>query len=128
MSPACCLDWIDISDEVSDRHVRRRKLFDEALIPTQPRQRSSIPALRQQFSGVLGDGGEGIVIHFAPGNGGDSLVEQPHELSEYPALSLTSKPEKDEVVSSQQGIHDLGQNRVFVAYNALENWLARAEP
>src|SRR4051795_6999233 len=107
MSAARCLDGIHIPDQVGDRHVGGRKLLDEALVPSQPCEWSSTTALRQQFPRVLRDRSKGIIVHFASGDRRYSLVQQAHELSEYPALSLPSKPEKDEVVPGKQGIDDL---------------------
>ena len=57
---------------------------------------------------------ERIVVDLASGENGDLRVQKIHELPQNSALGLTPQPEENEVVSGQDRVYDLGDDRVPV--------------
>src|SRR4051794_24358 len=122
------LDWIDIADQVGDRHVRGGELLDVALLPSKPGDGCGFPALCQQLSGILRDRGERIVVDLTPGDGRNPLVEQGGQLPQEPTLGLTPEPQQDEVVTRQERVDDLRQDGVLIPHNPGEERLSRFQP
>jgi hypothetical protein len=56
-----------------------------------------------------------VVVHLAPGQDRNPFIEETGELAQQATLSLASQTKENEVMAGEQGIHDLGKNRIFVA-------------
>src|SRR5207237_10523872 len=81
-----------------------------------------------QLAAEFRDRGERVVVHLAPGEDRDLLVEQRDELAQDAALRLAPQTEQDEVVARQERVHELRDDRVLVAHDARELGRAVLEP
>src|SRR5213594_401516 len=99
MPAARRLDRIDIADDVGNRYIRGRELFDEPDLARQPRDWRTVAALGNQLAAVLGDRIERIVVDLAAGDDGNLLIEQRDQLAQDPAFRLTAQTQQDEVVA-----------------------------
>ena len=122
------LDRVDVADEIGDGDIGRCQLFDVALVAPEPGDRRGVAALGQQLPGVLRDRRERVVVHLAPGDDRDPLIEQTGQLAEDSALGLAPEAQQDEVMPGEQGVHDLGEDGVFVAHDSRERAVARLQP
>ena len=68
----------------------------------------------------LRDGGVGVVADLGAGDVGAVRVEQRGEGAEDARFGLAAEAEEDEVVAREDGVDDLGDDRVFVADDAGE--------
>ena len=69
-----------------------------------------------------------IVVDLAAFDRRRSLVEQPYKLTQDPALSLSPKSKQDEVVTRQQRIDNLRNNRIVVTNDAWKYNFTPIEP
>ena len=60
-------------------------------------------------------------MDLAPGHVGSERVEQSREHADKARLGLPAQPEKNEIVTRENGVHDLGHDCVVVAYDAGED-------
>src|SRR2546430_1937886 len=86
-------------DDVGDRDVRGGELLHVARIAWQPRHRRAVAQLGHELAAEFRDGGERIVVHLAPGDDRDLLVEQRDELAQDAALRLAAQAQQDEIVA-----------------------------
>jgi hypothetical protein len=117
-------DRIDVANQVGDRHVGRGELLAIALVPMDPPDRKRVSFGRRA---PLADGAnrrQRVVVQLAPVDGGDPLVEKANEGSEEAGLRLAAQAEQDEVVSAQDRVLDLRDDRSVVADDAGEAVLA----
>src|SRR6185437_3233718 len=112
---------VHVADDVSDRHVRRRQLLHVAFLARDPGDRRVVAQLGDGHAGVLGDGGEGIVVHLAAGDDGDRVIQERDQRAEYARLRLAAQPQQDEVVTCQERVDDLWHNRLVVADDAFDD-------
>src|SRR5688500_17879544 len=82
VTAACCLDGIDVTDDVGHRDVRRSQLFYESAVALEPGNRCSLATFIEDIACVLGDRGEWIVVDFTSGNDGNDVVEKRRERPE----------------------------------------------
>ena len=66
-------------------------------------------------------------MDLAPGHDRYGVIEQIHERTQDAALGLAAQPEEDEIVARQDGVDELWDHRVVVAYDAGEQAFAGAE-
>src|SRR6187401_1795980 len=125
MPPLRSLDRVDIANDVSDRHVRRRKLFDKTAVTADPIDLRFIAVQLNSLPAECTKRREGVIVYLRPGNDRDLVVEQFRELPDDAALCLTAKSKKNEVVSSEYGVYDLRDHRFVVANNARKQSFAR---
>src|SRR5690606_17430383 len=97
-----------------------------ALLAPDPRDRGVVSALLEPQARVLRDRTERVVVHLAPRDDRDPLVEQRDELAQDPALGLAAESEEDEVVAREDRVHDLRHYRLLVPEDAGEELLACA--
>ena len=121
------LDRIQVADHVGDGHVGGGQLLHVAAVPRDPLYRGPVSVLLQQLPAVLGDGVERIVVHLAPGEDGDLLVEQCRQRAQDAALRLTPQAEQDEVVARQNGVDHLRHHGILEPDYAGEDLLLRLE-
>ena len=67
-----------------------------------------------------------MVVDLRPGDDGHGVVEQVDELAEHPGLGLAAEAEEEHVVPRQDGVLDLGDDRLLVAEDVGEEELAAA--
>src|SRR5690348_1151833 len=114
VSTARRLDWIEVTDQVRDRDVRRGELLDVSIISTNPRDRRVVAGLSQEIARELRDWRERVVVDLAPRDDRNLFVEECRERAENARLRLTSEPEQNEVVTRQNRVHDLWHHRLLV--------------
>ena len=108
-------DGIHLADEVGDGGVRRGQLLAVAVAPVHPRHRQVVTGLGQEILGEAGDGMVRIVVDLRVGHDGQPLVEQPDQGPDDPRLGLAPLAQEDDVVPGQDGVLELGQDRVLEA-------------
>jgi hypothetical protein len=70
----------------------------------------------------------GIVTDLAAGNIRHLLVEQFGQPAQDAALGLAAQAEQNEILLGQHRVHNLRNNRIFIAHNAREDWLLGLQP
>ena len=118
MPTSCRLDRVDVAEDVGDRDVRRRELFDEAQLARQPGDRRAIAALGDQLAAVLGERLERVVVDLAARDDRNLFIEQRDELAQDAALRLPAQSQQNEIVARKDGVDELRQDRLFVAQDA----------
>ncbi len=121
------LDHVHFADQVGDGDVGRRELLVVAAIGADPLDGRPIALLGHQVAGRPGDRGIRIVVDLGAGDDRDRVVEQVHELAEHPRLGLAAQAEEQHVVPRQDGVLDLGDDRLFVTEDIREQRLAGLE-
>ena len=121
------LDGVDLADQVGDRGVGRRQLLAEAVLAVDPVDPGVLAVLGHQVPGVLRDRVVGVVVDLRTGDDRHPLVEQVHERADQAGLGLAPLAQEDDVVAGQEGVLELGDDRVLIAQHAREQWLAGAD-
>src|SRR5262245_27507624 len=109
------LNWVDVADDIGNRDVRRRKLFDISLVPTAILNKCAITEFGNEIAATSTDRLEGIVIDFATGNDGNDFIQQRNQIAQDPAFGLSPQPEKDHVVPRKNRVDRLWNDRFFVS-------------
>ena len=122
-SAPCGADGIHVADDVGDGHVRRGQLFHVALVARQPVDRRVITFGGHAFAAAAADGLQRIVVDFAPGDHRNLRVQKLQQAAQDPAFGLAAQAQQNKIVARKQGIHDLGNDRVFVAVHSGEERL-----
>ncbi len=120
---------IDLADHVGELRPRRQPL-GIAKLPRPPGHRHlRRRTLRHQPLARLRDRVIGVFVHRAAGNVqiGNLLIEKPGQQPHQPALALTLGAEKEQVVAGDQAQVDLRDDRLVVADDAGEEFLAGGE-
>ncbi len=120
MAAARSLDGVHVADDVRDRDIGRGELLHEAGLARQPGDGGLRAVLRHELASELRDRRERIVVHLAPREDRNLLVEQRDQLAQDAALRLPPQAQQDEVVARQDGIHELGDDGILVAHDARE--------
>ncbi len=119
------LDRVDFADEVGNRRIGGRQLFAITGGAVNPRDRGVVAEFQHQILGVLGNRVVGIVEDLGADHDGQPLVEQSDHGPNHAGLGLTALAEEDHVVTGQDGVLELRENRVFVAKHAFKQRLTR---
>ncbi len=117
------LDGVDVADHVGDRHIRRRQFLDKPLVSRKPRYRQVVALLRDPATTAPAEWCQRIVMDLTARHNRDLLVEEIDERSKQPSLRLAPKAEDDEVVTGQDRVDDLWDDRLVVADDAWEQLL-----
>ena len=118
------LDRIDLADEVGDGDVGRGQLLAVAAVAGDPHDRGGVALVGGALAARLADGRQRIVVDLAAGQGGQRLVEQADQHAGHPRLGLAPLAEEDQVLTAEDGVLDLGDDRVVVADDAGQECLA----
>ena len=121
------LDRIDIADQVRDRHVRRRELFDIAFRRRKPCNARRVTLLLQQITAAPAKRRIGIVVDFASGNVRKLWIEQGGQGAKDAALGLSTQTKQYKIMPGQNCIDDLRHYRVVIAHNARKNHFSGAQ-
>ncbi len=114
------LDRVHVADDVGDRHVRCGELLDKPRVTGQPGDRRPVAPLGHELAAELGDRRERAVVDLAAREEGNFFVEQRDELPQDAALGLAPQAQQDEVVTRQDGIHELRDDGIGIAHDARE--------
>ena len=115
MAALCRLDRVNVADNVRDGDVRGGELFDVPVISLPVFDRRAAGLLLDQIAASPANRRKWAVVDFTAGHHGDDLIQKFHQPAENPALGLTTQSQQNHVVARQDGIHDLGNDRVFIA-------------
>lgn len=118
-------DGVDITDQISHRHVRSRKFLYVASIARDKGDGGIICHRDEPLPAVRTERRIGVVMDLTPFDGRDLHVQKGREASENPALCLSPKPEEDHVVSRQDGVDDLGYDGFLVSHDSGKERLPR---
>ena len=116
-----------VTDQVADGDIRRRQLLDVALVAMHPRDLRVVTLLRDRCAGGGGDRREGVVVDLAAGHLRQPFVEERDERADHARLRLTALSQEDQVVTTEQRVHQRREHRVVVAEHALADALAGAQ-
>ena len=105
----------------------RRQLLQVALFAIQPLDGRVVAVLRDHRAAVLRDRRQGVVVHLAPRDHGHPGIQQSRQLPQNPALRLPPQAQQDEVVTGQNRVRQLRNDRIVVAPDAGEERLAGLE-
>src|SRR6267143_6555609 len=128
MSPARCLDRIDVANQISNRHVRRSQLFHVALLGTEPRDRRRILLACDQFAAAPANWRIGTVVNLASRYIRHLRIEQARKRTQDAAFRLPAQTKKNKIMTRQDCIYDLRHHRIVVTNDPGKNWTALAEP
>jgi len=118
------LDHINLADQVGDGHVGRGQLLLIARVAADPVDRGRVAQAGDLLASLLGEGRIRVVVDLGPFDHRQGVVEEVDELAEHPGLGLAPEPEEEHVVAGKDGVLDLGNDRLFVAQDVGEQWLA----
>src|SRR6266508_491790 len=82
VTTACRANWIDVSNDVGNRHIRCCELLHESAVAIDPCDWRCLSALVEQISRVLRDRREWIVVHLTAGDDWNDVVEQRRQRAE----------------------------------------------
>src|SRR2546426_6767031 len=88
-----------------------------ARVARQPGDRRAVAVLVHELAPVLGDRRERVVVHFAPREDRDLLVEQRDERAQDAALRLPPQAQQDEVVPGEDPVDELRDHGVLIAHD-----------
>ncbi len=108
---------IHVADDVGHGDVRRGQLFDIAAVARHPGDGRVVAFGGDFFAAGAADGLQRVIVDFAADHHGNFGVEQIDEAAQNAALGLAAKPQKNEIVAREQGIHDLRHDGIFVTMN-----------
>ena len=117
-------DGVDLADEVGDGRVGGGQLLAEAPGAVHPLDRCVVAPFGHQVAGRLGDRVVGVVVDLAAGDDRRPLVEQIDERADDAGLGLPPLAQQDHVVTGQQGVLQLREDRIVVAEEAAHDRLA----
>src|SRR5947209_8602022 len=127
MSATCRLDRIHVANQISDSHIGRGKFFYVAIIGRQVRDGSLVALARNQLVAALADGLVRVIADLATGNVRQLGIEQCGQGAKDTALGLSAQAEQNKVVPGKNGVHQLGDDCVFIANDAGKNSFAAAQ-
>src|SRR5262249_400545 len=111
---------INVADDVRNRHVGCRQLFDIPLVARQPGDRRIVTFGGYALPARPADGLQRAIIDFATRDDGNFGVEKLDQSTQDAALRLAAQTQQDEIMPREQRVYDLRQNRVFIAMNTRE--------
>ena len=121
------LDGIDVADHVGDGDVGRRQLFHVPRVARQPRDERVVAFGGDAPAARRADRRERIVVDLTAGHHRQVLVQERRQRAQDPALRLAAETEEDKVVPRQDGVDQLGNDRLVVADDAGEERVSRRQ-
>ena len=122
------LDRVDLADQVGDRGVRGGQLLAVAVRAVHPGDRRLVALVGHLQPGVAGGRVVGVVVDLRAGHDRHPLVEQVDERADDPGLRLAPLAQQDDVVPGQDGVLELGDDRVLEAEHPVDQRLAGGDP
>ncbi|MCG3120720.1 MAG: hypothetical protein ALAOOOJD_03548 [bacterium] len=120
-------DWIDIADQIGDRHIRRRQLFAVALLAADPFNLDFVAIFAHFVHARFAHRAKGIVVDFAIFDNWNVLIQQARQHAQNAALRLAAQAEQDEIMPRQNGVAQLRNHRIFITDDAGKQRLAAAD-
>ena len=111
---------VNLAHEVRNGDVWRRKLFAIPLIAWEPGNFYKVVMFRDLITTSLTNRFVWIVVDFTSGNDWHNFVKQVNETTSHTRFCLTTFTKKDNVLTGENGIFNLRNNRFLIAYNPRE--------
>jgi len=111
-------DGVDIADHVGDGDIRGGKLFHIALLAAQPGDGGPVRLLGNQVKAAAANGMVRIIVNLATVDVGRQLIQHVRQHADQPGFGLAAKAQQDKVVARENGVDDLGHDRVVEPQNA----------
>src|SRR5438128_10975333 len=124
MAALCGFDGIDVADDVRDGYIGRGQLLHEARVTPDPFDGRHVAIKPESLAAVRRDGMKRIVIDFGPGDYRDLFVKQFGELAYDATLGLAAQAKQDQIMSRQDRIHELRNDRIVIADDPWEKFFA----
>ena len=118
------LDRVDVAHHVGDRHVRGRELLDVAVLAREPRNRQGIAFGGDARAAGATDRVERVVVNLAAGDDRNLVIQQVGEAAEDAALGLAAQAEQNEVVTRENRVHQLRDDRLVIPDHTRKERLA----
>ena len=112
------LDRVDLADEVGDRGVGRRQFLAVALRAVHPGDGRGLAELLEPVERETRDGVVGVVVDLGALDDRHPLVEQADQGTDDARLGLAALAQEDDVMPRQDGVLQLGHDRLFEAEDA----------
>ena len=97
---------------------RGGELFLVALLRLDPADRRVVAVLGDDLAALRGNRPKRILVQVGAFDGGNALVQKPHQGAQNTRLGLAAQPQQDEVVARQDGVYQAGQDSLFIAEDA----------
>ena len=117
------LYWIDVPDHVGDRDVGRRQLLDIAFIPEPVGDRGFVSHFSHEVPASSAYRPEGIIVDLAALDAGNRFIQEVGQLPQDAALGLTAETQQDHVVSGEDCVDHVGNDRVLIPHDSGEDRL-----
>ena len=127
ISPFRHLDRIDFADQIRNRNVRRRELLAVALIAAHPIDLEPVALGLDARPARVRDRLERTLVELAAGDNRHPFVEQARQSADHPRLRLAALSEKDDVLSREDCVLELGYHGLFVSVDSVEERLSFAD-
>src|SRR5262249_42226928 len=128
MASAGGFDWIDIADQIGNRYIGGRQLFDISRASGNECHRRLLSTPFDLEPASLADWGERIVVYFTAADHRKPFVQQAHHLAQDAAFGLSSEPQKYEIVAGQYCVHDPWYDSVIIANDTRKDFVTLLQP
>ena len=122
------LDRIDLADEVGDSIVRRRELLTVALVARHPGDLDLVDLVVDLVAAGPADWSVGIVPDLAVADVWHLLVEEVDERPDDARLGLAALTQEDDVLSGEDGVLQLRDDRILIAEDPRQDVLLLLDP
>ena len=112
------LDRVDLADQVGDGDVRGGQLLPVAAITVQPGQLRVVPLFLHEISTASAYRVERVVVDLAARYRRYLFVQQPCQGADHARFRLPALPQEDDVLSGQEGVLQVGDDRLLEADDA----------
>ena len=114
---------VNLADQIGDGDIGGGQLLAVAPVARQPDNRHIVAQFLDFVAAGFACRLKGIIVDLAAFYDGDDLVEQVDQAAGHARLGLAALAQKDDVLPGQDGIFNLGDDGIFVAYNTGEDFL-----
>ena len=113
----CHAHRVYLAHEIRNGDVGRRQFLTIAPVARQPCNLDAIAELFYLVAAGLAYGFKGVVIYFAPIDYGDHIIQEIDQVTRHTGLCLATFAKKDDVLPGENGVFDLWDNGLLIAYN-----------
>ncbi len=120
-------DGVYVAHEVCDADIWGGEFFDVSLVAVEPFDGSFVAAFGDEVAGVAADGSEWVVVEFAAGHYGDVFIEEVDQQTSQTGFGLAAQTQKQDVVPTEDGALNVGDNGVIEAVDAGQGVFATSD-
>src|SRR5438309_11675037 len=107
MATARSFDGIDVADQIRDGHIRRRELFNVALLRREISNGGTVSAFYNQFLATAANRRVRIVMDLASRDVGHVRIQERSERAKNTALGLSAQAQQNKVMPRENCVNDL---------------------